>query len=53
MDGNTFDEWIDVNIECAKDSQKIADELNFPMAIEIVITQSVLSDAKKVGDANK
>lgn len=48
MDGNTFDSWIDVNIKCADDSKKIADELGFPIAIEIVITQSVLFDSKKV-----
>jgi hypothetical protein len=48
MDGNTFDDWIDVNIECAMDSQKIAMEHDAHMATQIVITQSVLSDSKKV-----
>jgi len=48
MDGNTFEDWIDVNIECAGNSQKIADKLDIPMAVEIVITQSVLFDSKKV-----
>jgi len=48
MDGNTFDDWIDINIKCAKDSKKIASERNIPMAIEIVVTQSVLFDPKKV-----
>ena len=48
MDGNTFEDWIDVNIKCAGDSQEIADELDIPMAAEIVITQSVLSDSEKM-----
>jgi len=48
MDDNTFDDWIDVNIECAKDSQKIAGKLGISMATEIVISQSVLFDSKKV-----
>jgi hypothetical protein len=48
MDGNTFDDWIDVNIECAKDSKEIASKLGIPMATEIVITQSVLFDPKNV-----
>lgn len=48
MDGNTFDSWIDVNIKCAEDSQKIADKLGVLMATEIVITQRVLFDSKKV-----
>jgi hypothetical protein len=48
MDGNTFDDWIDVNIKCAEDSKKITGKLDVPMATEIVITQSVLSDPKKI-----
>jgi len=48
MDGNTFDNWIDVNIECVKDSKEIASKLGVPMATEIVITQSVLFDSEKV-----
>jgi hypothetical protein len=47
MDGNTFDDWIDVNIKCAEDSQKIAAEYDMPLAIEIVFTQSVLADSTK------
>jgi hypothetical protein len=44
MDGNTFDEWARVNVSCAKDSFVVSRELNTPLAVQIVISQSVLSD---------
>ncbi len=48
MDGNTFEDWIDANIGCARDSRVIAKERGVPLAVEIVITQSVLFDRKLV-----
>lgn len=44
MDGNTFEEWLPVNISCAKDSIAIAQKLAIPLAIQIVISQSLLFD---------
>lgn len=44
MDGNTFDDWIGANISCAQDSIAVSRELNIPLGVQIVISQSVLSD---------
>jgi len=48
MDGNTVDDWIDVNIACAQDSKPVANEAGLPLAVEIVLTQSVLFDKRHV-----
>jgi len=45
MDGNTFDEWAEVNVSCAEDSFAVSPELDTPLAVQIVISQSVLSDS--------
>ena len=44
MGGNTFDEWLGVNIACAKNSMEIAAKLKKPLAVQIVISQNVLFD---------
>jgi hypothetical protein len=48
MDGNTVDDWIDVNIACAEDSRGIAAQLGVSLGVQIVITESVLSDKNQI-----
>lgn len=48
MDGNTFEDWLPVNIACAKDSIAITEKLAVPLAIQIVISQSLLFDERQM-----
>ena len=48
MDELTLKKWLPVNIGCAADSKIIAAEKKIPMAVEIVISSSVLLDRKQI-----
>jgi len=48
MQGNTFNKWLGINIECAKISKAITSEKGLPLAVQIVIDQEVLFDPAQI-----
>lgn len=51
--GNTFSEWLKVNIDCAKDSKSIAENEKSALAVQIVISKDVLSNSEQIDELIK
>ncbi len=48
MEGNTFDNWVSVNIACARQSIELARKKKIPIGVQIVISQKVLLNPSQI-----